>query len=237
MNNVAQASRLAVPQMSQPSRSRRVVCLLLATCAAVLLVASLKLPLWQMRMEAPQYRGEEALRISVHPDALRGDLQELKVLDQYIGVHVPGTLPQFKWLPQVIIAGAILGILAALLPVSIRSRALPGVSTALTLSLAIAAIQACSQMRHIGHDRDAHSPLVGVEDFTPPFLGTAKIAQFDVNSRFGLGAWLIGAALALQLGAAWSSRNHRTASASGRRLENPAPADVSRLASATTHGT
>ena len=178
----------------------------LTVLAAVLLLVSLKFPLWQMRLEAPQYRGEEALRISVLPSALHGDLRELSVLNQYIGVHVPPALPQFNWLPEALIGGGVLGIFAALLPLGIRRRALITAAAALTAALVTAAVQAKSQIYDIGHNRDQHTPLVGVHDFTPPFLGTTKIAQFEVSSRFGLGAWLIGAALALQLGAAWKSR-------------------------------
>lgn len=158
-----------------------------------------------MRMEAPQYRDEEALKIAVHPNAFRGAMRELTVLEQYIGVHIPPTLPQFKWLPGALIAGAFLGLVSVLLPLAIRRRALIVVVLALIAALGGSAIQAMAQMHDIGHNRDQHTILVGVKDFTPPFLGTTKIAQFEVSSRFGLGGWLIGAALALQLGAAWSS--------------------------------
>ncbi len=187
-------------------RSNRIVGFSLAVIAAALLLVSLKLPLWQMRMQAPQYRDEEALKIAVHPNAFRGDMRELTVLEQYIGVHIPPTLPQFKWLPGALIAGAILGMVAVLLPLAIRRRALIVVVIALTATFSLAAVQAMAQMHDIGHNRDQHTILVGVKDFTPPFLGTTKIAQFEVSSRFGLGGWLIGAALALQLGAAWSSK-------------------------------
>jgi hypothetical protein len=56
--------------------------LALAALASILLLAALKLPLWQMRLEAPQYRDQEALQIAVHPNALRGDVKELSVLQQ-----------------------------------------------------------------------------------------------------------------------------------------------------------
>ena len=180
--------------------------LALATLASALLLVSLKLPLWQMRLEAPQYRDREALHIAVHPAALRGDLRELSVLDQYIGVHVPPTLPQFKWLPGLLIAGAGLGLVAGLLGGSFRSQALALVSCALAAALAAAAVQAIGQISDIGHQRDQKTVLAGVKDFTPPFLGTSRIAQFTVTSRLGLGAWIIGGALALQLSAAWFSR-------------------------------
>lgn len=188
------------------SRSNRVVSFSLVVIAAALLLVSLKLPLWQMRMEAPQYRDEEALKIAVHPNAFRGDMRELTVLEHYIGVHIPPTLPQFRWLPGTLIAGAILGLIAVLLPLVIRRRALIVVVVSLVAALAVAAAQAMIQMHDIGHNRDQRTVLVGVKDFTPPFLGTTKIAQFEVSSRFGLGAWLIGAALALQLAAAWTSK-------------------------------
>jgi len=199
--------------------------------ASILLLVSLKLPLWQMRLEAPQYRDQEALRVAVHPDSLRGDLKELSVLDQYIGVHIPPTLPQFKWLPGLLIAGAVLGIGARLLRFSIRGRALVGVSCVLAGGLALAAIQAIFQIHDIGHKRDQKTVLAGMKDFTPPFLGTTKIAQFTVTSRFGTGAWLIGGALTLQLGAAALSR-HQTAQAG--KLKTSPPNAVPRLAPTTS---
>lgn len=174
----------------------------MAILAAVCLIVSLKLPLWQIRLEAPQYRGEEALRIAVHPNAMRGDLKELATLNQYIGVHVPATLPQFRWLPAALACGAMLCVLTGCFGRSLRSLTMPVVPAALAITLAVAAVQANLQMRQIGHHRDHKTILVGVQDFTPPFLGTAKIAQFQVSSRFGSGAWLIGLALALQSAAA-----------------------------------
>jgi hypothetical protein len=66
----------------------------------------------------------------------------------------------------------------------------------------VAAVQAQFQIHDIGHKRDQKTILVGIHDFTPPFLGTSKIAQFTVTSKFGAGAWLIGSALVLQLAAA-----------------------------------
>ena len=125
-----------------PARWKTIARIVSVFSAAGLLLASLTLPLWQMRLEAPQYRDEEALRIAVHPNALRGDLQELAVLNQYIGVHVPTSLSQFKWLPEALIASALLGLVAACLPQMIRRRALVIVVLALITALGVAAVQA-----------------------------------------------------------------------------------------------
>ncbi len=198
--------------MSQPeparrgSRRRLLLAATLAGTAAVMLVASLWLPLWRMRLEAPQYRGAEALQVIVSPHGMGGDLREIEVLNQYIGVHVPKTLPEFRWLPAVLGGGAGLTVLAAALPGRLRRMGLLLVPVGLAMALGAAAIQARGQMRDIGHDRDHKTKLVGVPDFTPPMLGTSRIAQFEVTSRLGAGAILISAAMALQTAAAALSR-------------------------------
>jgi copper chaperone NosL len=185
---------------------KRSLPILMAGVAALLLLASLQLPLWHMRLEAPQYREEEALKIAVFPNRYGGDMREISVLNQYIGVHVPRTLPQFGWLPFLLAGGAALGLAASLLSVRFRRGALGLACAVLAAGLVAAALQAKLQMHDIGHKRDQRTVLAGMHDFTPPFLGTSRIAQFTVTSRFGLGAWLIGAAMTLQIGAAWASR-------------------------------
>jgi hypothetical protein len=187
--------------------------IVMAGVAALLLLASLRLPLWHMRLEAPQYRDEEALKIAVFPNRYGGDMREISVLNQYIGVHVPRALPQFGWLPYLLASGAALGLAASLLNVRYRGGALGIACGVLAVGVIVAAGQAKFQMHNIGHKRDQRTVLAGVHDFTPPFLGTSKIAQFTVSSSFGLGAWLIGAAMTLQIGAAWASRKISTSSA------------------------
>jgi hypothetical protein len=182
---------------------RAIFAISLSLAAAGLLLASLKLPLWHMRMEAPQYRDEEALRVNVFAGSMTGDLREIRVLNQYIGVHIPEVLSQSKWLPLGLSGAAALGITASLLPVAIRRAGLVLVSGALACLVAFAVLQAKQQMYDIGHERDAHTKMARVQDFTPPFLGTAKIAQFTVSSWLGAGAYLIGAAILLQGGAAF----------------------------------
>jgi copper chaperone NosL len=190
--------------------------------AAGLLVLSLKLPLWQMRMESPQYREEEALRVIIYPNAMAGDLREIDILNQYIGVHRPTDLPQFHWLPFALIAGGTLGVVASVLPQAIRKLALMGAASTLVITLAVAAGQAQKQMHDIGHMRDVKTKMARTKDFTPPLLGTAKLAQFTITSRFGTGAYLIGAAIALQFSAACASSRRWTVSQPCPRTEGSA---------------
>jgi hypothetical protein len=201
---------------SNRSSLRRNLPIVFAAVAAVSLLASLRLPLWHMRLEAPQYRDEEALKIAVFPNRYGGDMREISVLNQYIGVHVPARLPQFGWLPALLTVGAAAGFLASLLKLNIRRAALGAVCSIVAAGVITAAVQARCQMHDIGHKRDHRTVLAGMRDFTPPFLGTSKIAQFTVTSRFGLGAWVIGGAMALLAGAGWASREQVTVATPSR---------------------
>ena len=86
---------------------------------------------------------------------------------------------------------------------------------------AAAAGQAQWQMYQIGHKRDQKTKLVGVKDFTPPLFGKARLAQFHLEATFGLGAYLVGAAIALQCGAAWNERKEKILNATSTRTSGP----------------
>ncbi len=182
--------------------------IILAVIAAGLLMASLKVPLWKMRMESPQYRDEEAIKVAVLPGALIGDVREIETLNQYIGVHVPRELPQCGWLPTALVIAALSGIGAASLPRTWKKWGMIMIPTTLSILLLFAAVQARRQMYDIGHHRNEKTPLRGVKDFTPPFIGKARLFQFDVESSFGAGAGFIAMAVALQLTGGWISRRN-----------------------------
>lgn len=175
----------------------------LAVVASLLLVASLTVPLWRMRMESPQYRDEEALRVNVYPQEMKGDFQEIHVLNQYIGVTVPERLSQTRWLPGILVGGAVLSIVAGLMPMRFRRKALLAVASLLVAALLVAAGMAQWQMYKIGHDRSSKTVLAGVKDFTPPLLGKQKIENFTVSAWLGVGAYLIVLAIAVQIGSAF----------------------------------
>lgn len=197
---------------------RKVITILLAAVAAALLFVSVKLPVWQMRMEAPQYKDEEALKVKVYPNALRGDLQEIKVLNSYIGVHIPEKLPQTEWLPIVLFAGGIAGLVTAFLPDRLRKKGLVLIPIGIGVALLLAAGQAQWQMHEIGTNRDKKSKLVGVKDFTAPLIGRTKIAQFTITSFLSWGSLTIASALGMQLIGAWLSRSPKDP-----RLPEPPP--------------
>lgn len=174
--------------------------------AAVLLAVSLVAPLWVTRMEAPQYRGEEALQVRVYAGRVTGDIHEINLLNQYVGVHLPLDTPELHgaaWMLGVLLALALAG---TALPAPRRRRALA--RTLLGTMLVVAAGGfALLQYRlwQMGHVRE-RSALVGVPDFTPPVIGSEQIANFTAHMSIGWGGWAYAAALLLVAWVAWSSR-------------------------------
>jgi copper chaperone NosL len=184
---------------------RTLVTCIAAFGAAVLFVASLKVPVWQLKMEAPQYQDNEALRVHVFAGSMSGDLREIKVLNRYIGVRIPEHLPQWSWLPASLLAAGGLGLAALVLPGKARSRSLIGIVALLGVVMAFSAGLAQWQMHQIGHDRDPHAPLKDVHNFTAPLLGRVKVANFVITTSLDRGAWMIGAGMLLQVGGAMTA--------------------------------
>lgn len=181
--------------------SRRFLAALLAIVAAGLFLASLRLPLWHLKMEAPQYQDKEALKVRVYPGSLAGDLKEIRLLNQYIGVRIPEELPQLRWLHWALIGSAILGVMGAGWPAAARQRTLFGCAAMLAAVIAVSSAMAQWQMHRIGHNRAPHPALAGIADFTPPLLGKVKVANFEITTGLGVGALLIATGLLCQLGA------------------------------------
>lgn len=176
-----------------------------------------------MRMDAPQYQGNEALKVAVYPGKMTGDLDEIVHIQQYVGIQIPTKLPQLQWLPTILGIGAVAGLLAAFLPLVVRRRALIATAAALCIAMAASAGLAQWQMYKIGHER-IHSPLARVQSFTTPLLGDLKFANFHIKSRLGWGSLLIGSAVLLQLAAARLSSKTKNADGSSRPvLINPHP--------------
>ena len=203
--------------------TRKILAIASACAASALLVASLSLPLWKMRMDAPQYQGNEALKVAVYPGKMTGDLDEIVHIQQYVGVSIPTKLPQLQWLPKIFVAAAIVGLIAAFLPLAARRRTLIATAVALCISLAVSAGMAQWQMYKIGHER-TRAPLARVPTFTTPLLGNLKFANFHIKSRLSWGSLLIGSALLLQFAGARLSRESQNGQPSPRpAVINPHP--------------
>ena len=103
--------------------------------AAVLVVLAYFTPLWRLTMFAPQY--EHGLQLDIHTYTLEGghggqDVKEINILNHYIGMRdlVAEDFTEFKWLPFVVGALALLYLRAAAVGVKLDRTA-----TILTVTL------------------------------------------------------------------------------------------------------
>jgi hypothetical protein len=183
--------------------------------ALALLAATLVLPLWSTRMEAAQYKGDEALEVRVHAGRVAGDIHEIDLLNQYVGVHLELDTPELRASPWVLGSFAILVAAALVLPPARRAQAALGIA----ILMAAAALGGGAVLQYrlyqMGHDRSP-SIMTRVPDFTPPILGSAKIANFTATMSLGAGGWAYFGALLL---VGWAARRPQAA----RQDDQPTP--------------
>lgn len=189
---------------------------ILLLIAGALMVASVFLPFWGIGMRAPQYP-ERALTVLVYADRMAGDLYEFNILNQYVGVEFPESLPETRFLPGIIVGlGAIAGLLA-LLPEEPRRK---GILILLALVIALMLVGAVDlqwRLYRVGHDLDPNAPMKGVGAFTPPILGPNKVGNFRTFSyiHFGSVLFLLGGVCAFVARKSGSRRSRRFAPGDG----------------------
>lgn len=167
---------------------------LLLVMAAALTAASLLLPIWGVRMTAPQYP-DEALMLRIDRHGIGGDVQEVETLQQYIGVKFPEQMPELEWLPIVVLALAVLLLAGAAVGRGPAARGLRVVTVALFVAfLAGSAALVQKRLYDVGHDRNPNAPITAVKAFTPPIVGPAKVGNFTVWSFPHAGAFSLLAA-------------------------------------------
>ncbi len=178
---------------------------------AALMVLILVLPLWTTRMEAPQYQDEEILEVHVYPTRVIGDIREIELLNEYVGVHLPLDTPELTATPWVLGSLLVVALAAQVLPAGARRRTAKLLCFSMLLVLLIGGGLLQYRLYEMGHNRD-DSIMTRVPDFTPPLLGSKKIANFTAHMSLGAGAWAYLAAILLAGWAAYGtgrSAGHR----------------------------
>lgn len=181
--------------------SRRLVLAGSAAFAASLLLASLALPFWSMRLEAPQY--PQGLVLRAWGDRVEGDLHEINIINHYIGMGAITARPA----PEMALFRPALLVLAFLALAAPLHRLLGRLAIA-AAGIAPIVILADLQvwLHRFGHDLDPTAPLRAAP-FTPHAVGVSKIGQFTTSAWPGPGFWSMAAAAAvLALGAAIARR-------------------------------
>jgi len=155
----------------------------LTLAAALFLLPTYLAPLWNLTLFAPQY--PDGLRLDIYSYTLEGgnkgqDLKEINLLNHYIGMRdlVNDDFTEFKWMPFVIGAIALLMIRAAFFG---RFSNLVDVLTLFGYFGAFALWSFGFKLYRYGHDLSP-TAAVKVPSFMPPMFGRAQLANFEVYS-------------------------------------------------------
>jgi nitrous oxidase accessory protein len=179
--------------------------------AAVLLFASYFLPLWSMKLLAPQYPG--GLELTAYGTRMTGDLAEINGLNHYIGVAAiePDAVVELKLFPLLLFPAV-----AGLVALAVRGglgRWRWAVAGALWMFPIGLLVDMQYWLYAYGHDLDPEAP-VRVGEFTPKVIGSTQVLNFHSETMVAPGFWLmVGAAVAVTFGPAllrfvWASWNN-----------------------------
>ncbi len=169
------------------NRATYLIPTLLFVAAAALLLISIFLPYWELRLNAPQY--PKGLFVVAYLNHLEGDVREIDGLNHYIGMRPLEEAATFE--RSISIIGVVVLTLLILGAVFVHNRwAALLVLPALLFPL-IFLLDLQFWLANFGQNLDPTAPLSSsVKPFVPPVLFTGHIAQFSTDASPGPGLWL-----------------------------------------------
>jgi nitrous oxidase accessory protein len=170
-----------------------------AVAAAALVGWSATLPLWQMRMEAPQY--PKGLRLHAYGTSMSGDIPELNILNHYIGMPpIEAPVLETTLFPYGIAA---LVVLCLLSPVHRWLRRLAIGATLATPVAILADLQ--WRLYAFGHSLNPKAPI-RLKPFTPLVIGETQMGNFESHAMVSAGFFCLVAAAVLLISSGYLAR-------------------------------
>ncbi|MEO7273330.1 MAG: hypothetical protein ABIX28_21650 [Vicinamibacterales bacterium] len=173
----------------------------------VALLAGGVLPLWRIRLVAPQY--QEGLTLVMYSHAIAAgnggqDLAEINTLNHYIGMKpiVEADFAEMTWMPFAI---GILALLTLRAVVIGRMHHLVDLGVLFFYFGMFSMATFAYRLWSYGHHLDPHAPM-RIAPFTPIVLGRQQIANFVQSSLPMTGTACMGLFLASIVAGIWLSR-------------------------------
>jgi hypothetical protein len=175
---------------------------LLVGAAALLLAAVYVLPLWHVRLIAPQY--PEGLGMHIHLSSLQGatetDLTNINNLNHYIGMKRIETdaIPELAIMPWIVAALVAGGLLVAAVG---KRRPLYAWLAAFGLSGVVGLADFWRWEYDYGHNLDMAEAIIKIPgmSYQPPLIGSKQLLNFTATAWPGSGGVAAGLAFALGL--------------------------------------
>lgn len=169
--------------------------------AVALLICVYVFPLWEIRLQAPQY--PQGLGIDIWVSKITGaephDLQNINGLNHYIGMKAiePDAIPELRFMKWVVAALVLFGAVVALL----RRKALFAAWVVLAIALSGLGMWDFYKWEYdYGHNLDPSAAIkIPGMSYQPPLFGTKQLLNFTTSAWPGVGG--ICAMLAVGLAA------------------------------------
>lgn len=172
----------------------------LTAMAALLVAGGFFLPLWQIRLLAPQY--PEGLGLLIHVNTVRGmdenDLSNINSLNHYIGMKSidPEAIPVLNVMPWVLGTLAAGAVVVALVG---RRKLLAVWLGAYATAAVLGLLEFWKWERDYGRNLDLEHAIIKVPgmSYEPPLIGAKQLLNFTAISLPAVGAILLGIAFLL----------------------------------------
>lgn len=195
------------------------LCLFLA---AVALVSTVFLPMWRMRLHAPQY--PKGLEVQAYLNHLEGDVEEIDGLNHYIGMRPLGDAAQLE---RTISIYAVVGLsLLIASAIFVHTKWAAALTLPALLFPAVFLADLAFWLHAWGTHLDPAAPLSSaIDPFVPPLLGEGKVGQFRTVALPGTGLYVASVASLLIIVGLYLHRRaykplvDREAAAAARRPE------------------
>jgi len=181
--------------MKNNSSIQKINRVLLLLCAVILFIV-VKVPMWRIDLNAPQY--PEGLSLFIYPSHLAGNVDIVNGLNHYIGMKPLHTedFMEFKILPAIIIAFAIMLLITAFFK---KRWMLTTVFILFVVFGVIAMIDFWRWEYNYGHHLNPDAPIIvpGMA-YQPPLIGFKQLLNFGAYSIPAIGGFLfVGVGLLL----------------------------------------
>lgn len=161
----------------------------LLALGALAVIACYYLPLWQIKLWAPQY--PEGLAIQIWHNDLKGDVEVINGLNHYIGMKLlkPEMFPEFAFL-KYIIAGFVLYTLFTAWKGNMKWLKIYCIVISISGLVALGDFYRWGY--DYGHNLDPHAPIqVPGMAYQPPVLGYKVLLNFTALSIPDTGGWIV----------------------------------------------
>jgi hypothetical protein len=161
------------------------------------------LPLWRIRLEAPQY--PEGLGMEIRVNTIVGekphDLQNINGLNHYIGMKriEPDSIAELKWMPWIVAVLMLSGVITA---AAGRRNGLLAWSSAFALIAIVGMVDFWRWEYDYGHNLDLETASIKIpgQTYQPPLIGSKKLLNFTSHSWPASGGWIAIAVLLTGVG-------------------------------------